>query len=81
MADVFPPVIRQSPGRTAEQTGWLVLLQYDSISIQIDFQRIPFLNIQSPAKLNRKNDSAQFVNFTHNSGCLHDNRFPSSFIR
>ena len=75
MADVLSPVIGQAAGCAAEQASLLILLQDDPISIQIDLQRVSFLNIQGAAKLNRKHNSTQFIYFSNNSCCFHNYRF------
>ena len=66
----------QIPEGTAEHAGRFKLLQNDPVVFHVDFQFVPFGNIQGTAQLNRQDNSAQFIHFPDNSGRLHKSFAP-----
>lgn len=70
-ADISAPVGYQSAGGSAENAGGFIFFQDHFVIIQVDLQFIPFGDIQSSAKLDWKNDPAQLIYFTNNSGRFH----------
>jgi hypothetical protein len=79
-AHILAPVGYQAKAGTAENTGGLVLLQHDLIVIHINFQLVPFPQIQSAAQLDGKHDSSLLIYLTNNSGGLHSTSLPLSMM-
>ena len=64
-------------GLTAENAGGLVLFQYDSRAINVNFKGIFLCNVQGAAQLNGQYNAAQFVNFTNDASGFHFHRITS----
>ena len=79
LADVLSPVGNQTPGRSAEQAGWLEFLQNDPVIFHKNLQFVPFRNIQRAAQFDWQNDSAQIINLANYSRRLHPICFPSLY--
>ena len=65
----------QIPRCAAEQTGLLKLTDNNQISLQIDLDPVPLLNIHRPPQLNRQDDSAKLIDSSDDPGCLHTSSF------
>ena len=57
----------QIPGRCAENTRRFIFFQDYFIIIQINFQFVPYGNIQRTPQFDRQNDSSQLIDLTDNS--------------
>ena len=67
VADILPAEGDQIPEGTAEDTGRLKFLQNDPVIFHVNFQFVPFGNIQRTAQFDGQHDSAQFVHFPDNT--------------
>ena len=61
----------QLSGRTAENTGGLVLLQNDLIILSEDLQLVTFSDIQHSTQFDRQYDSTEFVDLPDNACRFH----------
>lgn len=52
----------------AECAGGRILLQYDLIVLNVDFDTVAYANVKSSSKLYRKHNSAQLVYLSYNAG-------------
>ena len=66
-ADIFSAEGNQIPEGTAEHAGRFKLLQNDAVILHVNFQFIPFGNVQCTAQFDWQNDSSQFVHFPDNT--------------
>jgi hypothetical protein len=55
-------------GIVAEDTGGLILPQNDGRTIHVDLKGIFLRDVQGAAQLDGKHDTAQLINFPHNTG-------------
>ena len=79
-ADIFA-VKRDDPiGAAAEDTGRLILLEHDTAFINKDLKRIFFIDVERPAKFDRQNDAAKFIDFADNSSRFQYNCLPKKFL-
>lgn len=67
-AHVFSFEVGDIGGAVAENTCGLVLFENDLVAFHVDFQRIPFVDIQRATQFDRQNDASKLVNFSYNSG-------------
>lgn len=79
LAHVLAMVVHQSVGGSTKNARRFKLLQHNLIVFKVDFQLITFRNIQCPAQLNRKYDSAQLVYSADDSCRLHSIFTPFAF--
>jgi hypothetical protein len=70
-ANILAMVVHQSVGRSTKNARRFKLLQHNLIIFEVDFHFVSFRNIQCPAQLNGKHDSAQLVNSADDSCRLH----------
>lgn len=70
-ADISAMVADKTAGRTAENAGRFILLKNHFVIIQVNFQFIPFRNIQGAAQFNGKNNSAQLINSSNDTSRFH----------
>lgn len=66
-ADVLPAEIDDALRAVAEDTCGLVFAQNDGVSLHIDFERVPFRNVQRPPQFYGKHNSPQLIHFPDNS--------------
>lgn len=70
-ADVLAFKVDNLVRLSAEDASWFILLQNDTIPIDIDFESILFANAERAAQLDRNHDTAQLVNLAHDTCRLH----------
>ena len=66
-ADRLALVLDNILGTAAEHTGALELLEDYHIAVGEDLHKIPFVKIEGPSELYRKNDTSEIVDFSDNS--------------
>ena len=66
-ADILSAEGDQITERTAEYACRLKLLQNDPVVLHVNFQFIPFRNVQCAAQFDGQNDSSQFIHFPDNA--------------
>ena len=77
VANIFTTKLCQACTAAAENTGVLMLLQDDPVSLQEDLQLIALLNVQVATDLDGKHDPSQTIHGTNDTGCLHRNLPPN----
>ncbi len=70
-ADVFVLINLDVVGTVAEDTGGLILFKDDGVLVDIDFQRVPLGYAQGAPQLNGKNNAAEWIDLTYDSGGFH----------
>ena len=76
-AHQFAPVMLRVSGIAAKYTGRLIFLEDNFLIVNVNFQRVFFIDTHCAAKLYRYNYAAQLVHFSYYTCCLQD--FPSLF--
>ena len=66
-ADILAAEGNQIPERSAEHAGRFKLLQDDAVIFHIDFQLVPFGDIQGTSQFDGQNDSSQFIYFSNDT--------------
>ena len=72
LADVLALVVHNILRVVAEDAGRLILLEDDSRLINIDLERVLLSDVQSSAKLDGQDDSAEAVHLSYDAGRFHD---------
>ena len=62
-ADILAAEGNQIPEGAAKYAGWFKLLEDNPVIFHINFQFVPFGNVQGAAKLDGQDDSSQFIHF------------------
>ena len=66
-ANILAVVADHTVRRIAEDTGRLKLLEYDFVTIHVDFQLIPLRNILRASNLDGQHNSTQLVHLTNDT--------------
>ena len=66
-ADILAAEGNQIPERAAEYAGGFKLLQNDTVVFHINFQFVPFGDIQGTSQFDGQNDSSQFIYFSNDT--------------
>jgi hypothetical protein len=70
-ADVLTFEVDDFVRLAAKNTSGLILLEDDTVTVNINLQRILFTNAKCPAQLNRDYDATQLIDLTDNTRGLH----------
>ncbi len=71
LAYVFTFVMGHIFGVAAEDAGRLIFFQDYLVAVNIYFKRVPYLNIKGPPQLDRKDDTAKFINLANDTCGFH----------